>query len=63
MACEHEKNILSKYENLFDDPALSRSGRRSFASLPETTLKSPFLCVNKKPYQVWFSRRRKSFPV
>ena len=57
------QNQSINHKNLFDDPALSRSARRTFASLLETTLKSPSLCVNKKPFPVWFSRRRKSFPV
>ena len=55
------KNILAQYKNLFDDPTLSRSAWRSFASLPETTLKSPFLCVNKSPFRYGFRAGARAF--
>ena len=55
------KNILAQYKNLFDDPTLSRSARRSFPSLPETTLKSPFLCVNKSPFRYGFPAGARPF--
>ena len=38
-----------------------RSARRSFASLPETTLKSPFLCVNKSPSRYGFRAGARAF--
>ena len=55
------KNILAQYKNLFDDPTLSRSARRSFASLPETALKSPFSCVNKRPFRYGFRAGARAF--
>ena len=38
-------------------------GPAQLRSVTETAPKSPFLCVKKKSYPVWFSCRRKSFPA
>ena len=43
---------------------LYRSARRSFAPLQKSRRKEiTVLMCEQKPYPVWFSRRRKSYPV